>query len=143
MKIKLYGILLATALASSAAFAQNADITVWPKGVPPAGTKVADFGDHSMQIGQRNASGRVEVHQAKTDILVIQTGTATLVTGGEVIDPTPTGPNELQGSSIKGGDSRQVGPGDVIEIPAGVPHQFLLAPGTQITYLAIKLIKHP
>jgi mannose-6-phosphate isomerase-like protein (cupin superfamily) len=139
--MKIYGILLATALAATAVFAQTASITVWPKGAPPAGTKVADFGDHTMQIGQRNASGRVEVHQTKADILVIQSGTATLVTGGEVLDPTPTGPNELQGSSIKDGDSRQVGPGDVIEIPAGVPHQFLLAPGTQITYLAVKVVR--
>jgi hypothetical protein len=29
----------------------------------------------------------------------------------------------------------------VIEIPPGVPHQFLLAPGTQITYLVVKVIK--
>ena len=61
--------------------------------------------------------------------------------GGEVIDPTPTGLNEIQGSSINGGVKHDVGPGDVIEIPAGVPHQFLLAAGTQITYLVVKIIK--
>jgi quercetin dioxygenase-like cupin family protein len=47
----------------------------------------------------------------------------------------------MQGTSIKGGTSREIGPGDVIEIPPGVPHQFLLAPGTQITYLVVKVIK--
>jgi len=30
----------------------------------------------------------------------------------------------------------------VIEIPAGVPHQFFIAPGTQITYLVVKVVKH-
>jgi hypothetical protein len=29
----------------------------------------------------------------------------------------------------------------VIEIPAGVPHQFFVAPGTQITYLVVKVLK--
>jgi mannose-6-phosphate isomerase-like protein (cupin superfamily) len=63
------------------------------------------------------------------------------VTGGEVIDPAPTGPNEIQGSGIKGGVKHEVGPGDIIEIPVGVPHQFFLAPGTQITYLIVKVVK--
>jgi hypothetical protein len=101
----------------------------------------ADFGDHLLEISHRDTNGRAELHQTKADVIVIQTGTATLVTGGEVIDPTPTGPNEIQGSSIRGGVKHEVGPGDVIEIPAGVPHQFFLAPGTQITYLVVKVIK--
>lgn len=144
MKIKLYGILFAMVLASTAALAQNPGITVWPKGVPPGGiTQKADFGDHLLEISHRVVSGKVEVHQVKADVIVIQTGTATLVTGGDIMDPTPTGPNELQGSSLKGGVSRQVGPGDVIEIPPGLPHQFLLAPGTEITYLVVKVTKHP
>jgi mannose-6-phosphate isomerase-like protein (cupin superfamily) len=73
--------------------------------------------------------------------MVIQSGTATLVFGGEVIDPAPTAPNEIQGSGIRDGQRRTVSPGDVIEIPAGLPHQFLLTPGTQITYLVVKVVQ--
>jgi mannose-6-phosphate isomerase-like protein (cupin superfamily) len=110
--------------------------------MPPGGIKQrADFGDHLLEISHREVDGRVEVHQTKADVMVIQTGTATLVTGGEVLDPVSTGPNEIQGSSIKGGVKHQVGPGDIIEIPAGVPHQFFVAPGTQITYLVVKGVK--
>lgn len=140
--MKTCGWILAMVFGCSVAMAQTDGITVWPKGVPPGGiTQKADFGDHLLEISHRVVSGKVEVHQVKADVIVIQTGTATLVTGGDVLDPTPTGPNELQGSSIKGGVSREIGPGDVIEIPAGVPHQFLLAPGTEITYLVVKVIK--
>jgi mannose-6-phosphate isomerase-like protein (cupin superfamily) len=147
--MKICGWVVAMAFACSAAMAQTGGtvaqtggITIWPKGVPPGGIKEkADFGDHLLEISQRNANGRAELHQTKADVIVIQSGTATLVTGGEVIDPTPTGPNEIQGSSIRGGVKHDVGPGDVIEIPAGVPHQFFLAPGTQITYLVVKVIK--
>lgn len=140
--MRILGLTMAMVLGCTAAWAQDGGITVWPKGVPPGGiTQKADFGDHLLEISHREVSGKVEVHQVKADVIVIQTGTATLVTGGDVIDPTPTGPNEIQGSSIKGGVSRNIGPGDVIEIPPGTPHQFLLAPGTQITYLVVKVVK--
>jgi mannose-6-phosphate isomerase-like protein (cupin superfamily) len=142
-KIAGFGLAAAMVFSGALAMAQDASgITLWPKGVPPGGiAQKADFGDHLLEISHREVSGKVEVHQVKADVIVIQTGTATLVTGGDVVNPTPTGPNEIQGSSIKGGVSHNIGPGDVIEIPPGVPHQFLLAPGTQITYLVVKVVK--
>jgi mannose-6-phosphate isomerase-like protein (cupin superfamily) len=143
LAMKKFAWITAMVFSCSIAMAQAPDggITIWPKGVPPAGTKVLSFGDHTMQIGHRDANGRVEVHQKVSDVLVVQSGAATLQTGGETIDPTPTGPNELQGSSIRGGVKRDLVPGDVIEIPAGVPHQFFIPPGGQITYLVLKVIK--
>jgi mannose-6-phosphate isomerase-like protein (cupin superfamily) len=140
--MKICGLMLTMAFGCSVALAQDGGITVWPKGVPPGGIKQkADFGDHLLEISHHEGNGRAELHKTKADVMVIQTGTATLVTGGEVLDPVPTGANEIQGSGIKGGVKRSVGPGDVIEIPIGVPHQFLLDPGTQITYLVVKVIK--
>ena len=140
--MKVCVVLLALVFGCSLAKAQDGGITVWPKGMPPGGIKQhADFGDHLLEISHREANGRVELHKTKADVMVIQTGTATLVTGGEVVDPVSTGPNEIQGSAIKGGVKRTIGPGDVIEIPIGVPHQFFLEPGTQITYLVVKVIK--
>jgi mannose-6-phosphate isomerase-like protein (cupin superfamily) len=135
-------ILLSAALCllSFQAHAQKDPLTVWPKGVPPGGLKQhADFGNHLLEISHREADGKAELHQVKADVMVIQSGTATLVYGGQVIDPKPTAPNEIQGSGIRGGMRRVVSPGDILEIPAGVPHQFLLAPGTQITYLVVKV----
>jgi mannose-6-phosphate isomerase-like protein (cupin superfamily) len=94
-----------------------------------------------MAIAHREVNGRVEVHQNKADVIVVQPGSATLVTGGEVVDPVTTAPNEIQGSSIQGGATRTVGVGGVIEIPAGVPHQFFIEPGGQITYLIVKVVR--
>lgn len=126
------------------ALAQDGGITVWPKGVPPGGIKQkVDFGDHLLEISHRESDGRAELHKNKADVIVIQSGSATLLTGGEVIAPAPTGESEIQGTGIRGGVRREVSEGDVIEIPAGVPHQFFLKPGTQITYLVVKIIKVP
>jgi len=140
--MKVCGLILTMVLGCALAMAQDSGVTVWPKGVPPGGIKQkADFGDHLLEISHREADGRAELHKTKADVMVIQLGTATLVTGGEVIDPVATGANEIQGSGIKGGVKRTIGPGDVIEIPAGIAHQFFLAPGTQITYLVVKVVK--
>jgi mannose-6-phosphate isomerase-like protein (cupin superfamily) len=51
-------------------------------------------------------------------------GSATLVTGGTAINLKPTGPEELRGSGIRGGETRELKPGDVVIIPNGIPHWF-------------------
>ena len=65
-------------------------------------------------------------------------GTATFVTGGKVPDLAITGPNELRGSRIDGGEVRTIGPGDVVVVPSGTPHWFrdVKAP---VLYLAVKV----
>ena len=48
---------------------------------------------------------------------------ATLVTGGELIDPTqPPNGTSVRGSGIRGGVSRRVTKGDVVIIPGHTPH---------------------
>jgi mannose-6-phosphate isomerase-like protein (cupin superfamily) len=119
----------------------NGGITVWRKGVPPQGiTHKDDFGDHMLQISHRDADGKVEVHQTKADVIVIQSGEADFVSGGEIQNPVVTLPNELQGTSIKGGVRIHVEAGDILNVPTGVPHQFFLTPGTQITYFVVKVV---
>lgn len=69
--------------------------------------------------------GAPNLHQVNTtEIYYMLEGAATLVTGGELIDPRPAsygGPN-LQGSGTTGGVSRRVVPGDVVVIPGHTPH---------------------
>jgi len=49
--------------------------------------------------------------------------------GGTQVNPKTTGPGELRAATATGAQKMSVGPGDVLNIPAGVSHQFLLAPG--------------
>jgi mannose-6-phosphate isomerase-like protein (cupin superfamily) len=51
-------------------------------------------------------------------------GSATLVTGGAVVDGKPIAPEEIRGASIQGGETRRISAGDVVVIPSGVPHWF-------------------
>ena len=92
-----------------------------------------------MSVAYRNASGQAELHQTKNDIFYVISGNCTLVTGGTVSNAKTTQPHEIRGASISGGQKRKIGPGDFLTIPAGVPHQMLLEPGTEITYAVVKV----
>src|ERR1700761_5449921 len=95
--------------------AQPPQVLFWPHGVSPLGiTHKDDFGNHLLEVSHREKSGNVEVHHTKADVMVIQSGTARLLYGGKAIGLHSTGPNEEQGTTIEGGQSRRVEPGDVI-----------------------------
>ncbi len=81
--MRVCGWVLAMVFGCSAALAQDGGITVWPKGMPPGGIKErADFGDHLLESSHREVDGKCELHKVKADAMVIQTGTATMWTGG-------------------------------------------------------------
>jgi uncharacterized RmlC-like cupin family protein len=100
---------------------------------------VGKFGNHSLMVTHREGSGEAEVHETQADIFIVQEGAATLVYGGQVLEPKTTGPGEIRGPSIKGGEKTKLGPGDVVHIPVKVPHQLLLAPGAKFTYAIVKI----
>jgi mannose-6-phosphate isomerase-like protein (cupin superfamily) len=76
----------------------------------------------------RDKPGEVEVHEKTTDIVFVQSGGATYVTGGKMIGGRQTRPGEWLGTGIEGGTSHQLKKGDVIIIPAGQPHWFKEVP---------------
>jgi len=96
--------------------------------------------DYRVQTSRRVKPGGAEVHEKETDIFYVVDGSATLVTGGSVTDAKTTRPSQIGGSGISGGESRQLSKGDVVVIPAGVPHWFKEVNGF-INYLTIKVVK--
>jgi quercetin dioxygenase-like cupin family protein len=56
-----------------------------------------------------------------------------------MVAPKTVKPHEVRGTSIDGGETKQIVPGDIIHIPARVPHQLKIAAGTKLTYLVIKV----
>src|SRR5258708_6127079 len=105
-------------------------VVIWPHGVSTLGVKHKDdFGDHGLSITVHDKSGIAEVHQATADVMIVQSGEATLIYGGEVVDAKQTAPNEVRGPSIRNGTNVHVSTGDVIHFAAGVPHQWIIEPG--------------
>jgi mannose-6-phosphate isomerase-like protein (cupin superfamily) len=103
--------------------------------------QLGNRGNHSFMVARREQSGEPEVHMAWSDIHIPQDGEATIVWGGKVEGGRETQPGEIRGGKIVGGTSQKVRAGDVVVIPAGMPHQTVVEPGKPVTVLIIKVEK--
>ena len=103
------------------------------------GAVLFDRGERYMvHASRRDAAGQAEVHARDADIIYVLDGTATFVTGGEVVDPKVTGSDEVRGREIAGGETRELHKGDVVIVPAGTPHWFRDVPAA-FTYYVVKV----
>jgi glc operon protein GlcG len=88
------------------------------------GGLLLDAGAYKLDAGRREGPGEVEYHAHTVDVMHVVQGTATVVTGGEMVGTRSAGDGELRADSVSGGNARELSEGDVLAIPAGVPHQF-------------------
>jgi glc operon protein GlcG len=89
------------------------------------GAVLFDASDKYMvHASRREMPGQAEVHTKDADIVYVLEGTATFVTGGTAVDAKVTAPDEIRGTEIAGGETRQIGKGDVTIVPPGTPHWF-------------------
>ena len=100
---------------------------------------LARMDGYHFEVAHREGSGEGEWHEKEADIFVVQSGEATLVYGGELVDARTTALGQQRSASIRGGMERKLSPGDVVTIPVKVPHQMKLAPGKEITYFVVKV----
>jgi mannose-6-phosphate isomerase-like protein (cupin superfamily) len=107
-------------------------------GKPFASRELVRYGNHYTMMAMREATGSSEVHEHEADIFVVQNGRATIVTGGRVVNPHTEKEGEIRGASISGGERHELTAGDIIHIPAGVPHQLLIEKGP-FDYFVIKV----
>ena len=102
------------------------------------GTVLVSMDNYMVHASHREMDGIAEIHTLDTDLIYVLEGTATLTTGGRVPDAKATEPNEFRGSTIIDGESRQVGKGDVVVVPAGVAHMFTDVHGS-LNYYVVKV----
>ena len=88
------------------------------------GGLLLDAGAYKLDAGRRDAPGEVECHAHSVDVMHVVEGTATVVTGGEMVGVRSAGDGELRADSVTGGEPHELSAGDVLAVPAGVPHQF-------------------
>lgn len=100
---------------------------------------LADYGALAIKLSERTISGGAEIHTHLDDVMVVTEGKATLVTGGDLIESHTVSDGEIAGTGIRNGVTQSIATGDVIHIPAGTPHQLLIAPGTAYSALVIKV----
>jgi mannose-6-phosphate isomerase-like protein (cupin superfamily) len=132
----------------------QANLTAAPNSAtnPLPNIRVVDAGGYNVAVGvihrPQTPPGVVAVHFKVTEIYHVTDGAATLVTGGTMVNAKPRPADAISvkledgpgasGTSIEGGVSRRVKAGDVVVIPAGVPHWFSAIEGS-ITYVVVRV----
>jgi mannose-6-phosphate isomerase-like protein (cupin superfamily) len=94
--------------------------------------------DYSM-LAFRRQSGQAELHEKFADFYVVVDGQATLVSGGKMVNGKPTAPGEVRGDSIQDGKETKLKKGDIVHIPADIPHQLLVSKGDTFQYFIVKV----
>src|SRR5215510_5956471 len=89
------------------------------------------------RLGAPAAAQAASVHDKDAELFYMIEGTATLVTGGKLVDGTKDGDN-WRGKAVEGGKAQKMSKGDFMIVPAGVPHWFTDISG-QITEFSVHL----
>jgi mannose-6-phosphate isomerase-like protein (cupin superfamily) len=104
-----------------------------------ASETLAEYPQHCIMLSVRLRSGIAELHEHFADLFFVLEGRATLVTGGSVADAQTVAPGEIRGSAVTGGSQQGLRAGDVAHVPAGLPHQMLVAGDTPVACLVVKV----
>ena len=97
----------------------------------------------SAFIAFRNGSGEAELHEKQADLILVQSGSGTVLVGGKMLEGKPSGPDEVRGKSIEGGTRYPITAGDTLYIPANTVHQFLMESGQSFTAMVVKITPRP
>ncbi|HEV2278662.1 MAG TPA: hypothetical protein VGS02_10830 [Acidobacteriaceae bacterium] len=104
-----------------------------------SGATLADYGSYKLQLSVRSVSGGAEIHAHWDDVMMVEQGSATLITGGTVPDAKTNADGETHGSKIVGGQEQTLNPGDMVTVHAGTPHQLLIPVGTIYSSVVVKI----
>ena len=145
MKMLLaFSALIAASVLMMGAPAESSDVTyVGHDKVDTAlanGSTVVTAKDLLVMGSHRTEAGHVEMHDKETDVFYIVDGSATFITGGKMIGGKVTKPGQWLGTDLQGGTVHHLSKGDVIVIPAGIPHWYKEVPHS-VTYFVVKVLK--
>jgi mannose-6-phosphate isomerase-like protein (cupin superfamily) len=92
---------------------------------------------YRAQLEYRPATAPAASHDKDAELFVVLQGTGSIVTGGKLVDEKRVNANNSSGSSIAGGTSQAVAAGDVLIVPATVPHQVIPGGGEPIVVMTM------
>jgi glc operon protein GlcG len=112
-------------------FKQDPEVReAFAKGMP-----LVEVPGYKVHASRRDAPGMAEVHEKDTDIIYVLEGSATLVTGGVVVEGRTTAPDEIRGDRLEHGKPTVLRKGDLMIVPNGTPHWFEQVSGPFLYYV--------
>jgi hypothetical protein len=96
--------------------------------------------NYNMEVRRLIGPQPVLLHGKKADFMVIQSGEGTYVSCGELVNPKAGGedPGDFSGESIRGGVTQVLKAGDVMFVPAGIPHAFMATKPEGVTFVMVR-----
>ena len=91
---------------------------------------ILQLAPYNVSLEYRGAVGPAAVHETEAEMFYVVEGSATLVTGGKLVNEKRTNAANLTGTAIEGGSPRPVAKGDFIIVPENTPHWFSPINGT-------------
>lgn len=98
-----------------------------------------DSGGYRAMLSVFGRSTGAEVDPHWDEVVLVEQGSATIITGGQVIDGQTRADGETEGLRIEGGRRQSLGAGDILTVRAGTPHQWLLSPGTVFSAFIVQV----
>src|SRR5580700_11693195 len=91
---------------------------------PTVAQPMLELGGYNGHMEYRASVGNAAVHEKEAELFYVIDGSATLVTGGKLVDEKRTDATNLNGSAIEGGMERKIAKGDWVLVPENTPHWF-------------------
>jgi mannose-6-phosphate isomerase-like protein (cupin superfamily) len=101
--------------------------------------RMENWGNHAVILERLEGATPAEAHEIMADLFVVTSGETTMTVGGIIVDPVNTSAGEIRGKSINGGVTKKLAAGDVVHIPAKMPHRLSVDAGKVCTYLVFKV----
>jgi mannose-6-phosphate isomerase-like protein (cupin superfamily) len=107
---------------------------------PVAGTTVLTSADEQTNyvLVRRATSSEPEVHARWDDLVIVRSGTGAIEMGDSLVGSTYRAPGERVGGKFTKSYRTVVHAGDLIRIPAAVPHAFIVSGTEPLEYLVVK-----
>jgi mannose-6-phosphate isomerase-like protein (cupin superfamily) len=124
-------------------FIQSADLADAAKrlgGPKTRGETVLTSSDEqsTFLLVHRTVSSEPEVHARWDDVIIVRAGTGALDLGDSLVGSAYRAPGERKGGTITMRYSIIVRAGDMVRIPAGVPHAFTVSRDSAVDYFVLK-----
>ncbi len=97
------------------------------------------YPQHAVMLSFKSRDSDAELHEGHAFLFVVLAGAATLLTGGTLTRPRKVGPGEMHGDGIEGGVRQELKQGEIAHVPAGIPHQWLVAGEKSVACFVVKI----
>jgi mannose-6-phosphate isomerase-like protein (cupin superfamily) len=92
----------------------------------------------TFMLVRRTASSDPEVHARWDDLVIVRSGAGVIELGDSLVGSKYLGPGERRGGKFNKTYQIVIHAGDILRIPAAVPHSFLVSGPVPLEYLIVK-----